>query len=237
MDNGNSSKRTEVFSKAFVFMGMMFTTCLIVSNLIAGKMWALTDNITLPASVILFPIAYILSDIVTELYGFQKTKVIIWTGFFCNLVAVIAYVFTIDMPYPSFWIGQDAFGVVLGLTPRMLLASFTAYLFGEFSNSMVLSRLKVLMNGRKLWVRILVATIVGEAFDSVIFILICYAGTQPAGQLGKMILFQYLFKVLFEVLFIPLMYIVIDRLKKSEGIDTYDYGKDYSIFRRTESDR
>ncbi len=142
------NEEKKLYTGLFLMMGMLFATCIIVSNLIAGKVWALTDNIVMPASVILFPITYILADVFTEVYGFGKAKIVIWTGFACNLVAVIAYVITVDMDYPKYWLGQDAFSIVLGLTPRMLLASFIGYLFGEFSNSVILSKLKIAMKGK-----------------------------------------------------------------------------------------
>ena len=209
---------------------MLFATCLIVSNLIVGKMWSLAGTVTIPASVIIFPITYILSDVFTEVYGFRKTRTLIWLGFACNVVAVMAYVITVDLPHPAYWIDQDAYVVVLGKAPRILAASFVAYLIGEFSNSIIMSRLKIATKGEKLWMRIIGSTMIGEACDSAIFISIAFAGTLPAGQLLTTILYQYLFKVGFEVVFIPLTYKVIAVLKKKEDLDTYDYDVKYNIF-------
>ncbi len=225
------TENREQYTRYYVIMAMIFITCLLVSNLIAGKIWSVTDKITLPAAVILFPITYILSDVFTEVYGFRKAKTIIWSGFVCNLIAVVAYMITILLPYPVFWINQEAYAIVLGLTPRVLVASFIGYLFGEFTNSFVMSRLKVITEGKKLWIRTIGSTVVGEGFDSVIFITIAFAGTMPGSQIASMILFQYLFKVLFEAVLTPVTYKVIALLKKREGIDKYDYEKDYRIFR------
>jgi len=226
-----NTESREQYTRYYVIMAMVFITCLIVSNLIAGKVWSVTDKITVPAAVILFPVTYILSDVFTEVYGFRKAKTIIWTGFACNLVAVLAYVITVLLPYPSFWMNQEDYAIVLGLTPRVLAASYVGYLFGEFSNSFIMSKLKVITEGKRLWVRTIGSTVVGEGFDSVIFITIAFAGTMPAAQIASMILFQYLFKVLFEVILTPVTYQVIAQLKKREGIDKYDYEKDYRIFR------
>ena len=143
-------------------IGIVFVTCLLLSNLIAGKMWAVTENITLPAAVILFPVTYILGDVFTEVYGFEKARRIIWLGFGCSFFAVLIYLITIALPHPGFWEGQESFATVLDTTPHVALASFAGYLCGEFSNSMILSRIKVAMKGkhfgserfcRRSWVR------------------------------------------------------------------------------------
>ena len=149
-------------SKFFMIIGIIYVTCLLLSNLIAGKMWAVTSNVTLPAAVILFPITYIFGDIFTEVYGFKKARTIIWLGFICSFFAVLIYLITIALPHPSFWENQDAYVIVLGTTPRVAIASFVGYLFGEFSNSIVLSKLKVLTKGRNLWVRTILSTVVGH---------------------------------------------------------------------------
>ena len=216
-------------SKLFMIIGIIYVTCLLLSNLIAGKMWAVTSNVTLPAAVILFPITYIFGDIFTEVYGFKKARTIIWLGFICSFFAVLIYLITIALPHTSFWENQDAYVLVLGTTPRVAIASFVGYLFGEFSNSIVLSKLKVLTKGRNLWVRTILSTVVGEGFDSIIFITISFLGTMETSVVLQMILFQYLFKVCYEVLFTPLTYLIVGFVKKKEEIDTYDYDVKYNV--------
>ncbi|SCW49428.1 hypothetical protein SAMN02910456_01417 [Ruminococcaceae bacterium YRB3002] len=218
-------------SSLFMCIGVLYVTCLLLSNITAGKMWAVTADITLPAAVVLFPVTYILGDVFTEVYGFKKARNIIWLGFICSFFAVMIYLLTIWLPHPGYWEGQDAYALVMGTTPRVALASFAGYLFGEFSNSIILSRLKVMTNGKHLWVRTILSTIVGEGFDSVIFILISFWGTMENSVVLRMILFQYLFKVLYEVIFTPLTYFVVGRVKKAEGIDTYDRGEKYNIIK------
>ena len=221
-------EKKNTVSRLFMIFAILYVTCLLLSNLIAGKMWAVTGAITLPAAVILFPVTYIFGDIFTEVYGFRKARTVIWLGFGCSFFAVAVYLVTIALPHPSFWTGQDAYAAVLGTTPRVAAASFIGYLFGEFSNSVILSRLKVFTQGKRLWVRTILSTVVGEGLDSVIFITISFWGTMDAGTLLQMILFQYLFKVAYEILFTPVTYGIVKWLKKKEGIDTYDYDVKYS---------
>ncbi len=216
-------------SRLFMTLTVLYTVCLLLSNLIAGKMWAVTESITLPAAVILFPVTYILGDVFTEIYGFKNARTVIWIGFFCSFFAVAVYLLTIALPHPGFFENQDAYAAVLGTTPRVAVASFVGYLFGEFSNSMILSKLKVATKGEKLYVRTILSTIVGEGFDSVIFITISFLGTMDNGTLLRMILFQYLFKVLYEIVFTPLTYVAVGWIKRREEVDAYDYNIKYNI--------
>lgn len=221
--------RTKPVSRLFLIITVIYVTCLLLSNLIAGKMWAVSAGITLPAAVILFPATYIFGDIFTEVYGFRQARTAIWLGFACSFFAVAVYLIAIALPHPGFWQNQEAYATVLGTTPRVAAASFAGYLFGEFSNSMILSRLKVVTEGRHLWVRTILSTLVGEGFDSVIFVMISFWGTMDSGTVLGMILFQYLFKVGYEVVCTPLTYLAVRWLKKKEGVDTYDYDIKYNI--------
>ena len=224
-------KNEKTTSRLFMYIGIVFVTCLLLSNLVAGKMWAVTDSITLPGAVILFPVTYIIGDVLTEVYGFRNARSVIWMGFACSFFAVMVYILTLALPHPGFWENQAAFETVLGTTPRVAFASFAGYLFGEFSNSIILSRLKVLTKGKNLWVRTIVSTLVGEGFDSVLFILISFWGTMENSVVLQMILFQYLFKVGYEVLFTPVTYAVVKWVKKKEGIDTYDFDIRYNLIK------
>lgn len=210
-------------------IGIVFVTCLLLSNLVAGKMWAVTENVTLPAAVILFPLTYIIGDVFTEVYGFKKARTVIWLGFACSFFAVLIYLITIALPHPDYWENQEAYATVMGTTPRVAIASFAGYLFGEFSNSIILSRMKVATKGKNLWMRTIFSTIVGEGLDSVIFIMISFWGTMDNAVVGQMILFQYLFKVGYEILFTPVTYLVVKKIKKAEGIDVYDEGIKYNL--------
>ena len=226
-DKKNLARLT--LSAPFLVICVLYVTLLILSNLIAGKMWAPLPGVTLPAAVMLFPVTYIFGDIFTEVYGFARARLVIWLGFTMCFLAVVVYMVTIALPYPDFWTNQEAFAAVLGTTPRVFAASLIGYLFGEFSNSMILSKLKVRTGGRHLWMRTIGSTVVGEAFDSVIFITVSFAGTMPGAALLQMICYQYLFKVVFEVVLTPVTYAVIGRLKQIEGVDHFDTDVSYRV--------
>ena len=223
-----NQKETPI-SYRFVFITALYVTCLLLSNLVAGKMWGISESITLPAAVILFPVTYILGDVFTEVYGFKRARIVIWIGFFCSFFAVLVYLLTIALPAPAFFENQEAYAIVLGTTPRVAIASFLGYLFGEFSNAVILSRLKVITKGKKLWLRTILSTMVGQGLDSVIFITISFMGIISIGHIVTMILYQYLFKLIFEVVFTPLTYLIAGKLKKAEGVDVYDTDEKYRL--------
>ncbi|MFN8460998.1 MAG: queuosine precursor transporter [Anaerolineales bacterium] len=218
------------------FVTAVFVTTLIVSNIIAVKLVNLF-GLFVPAAVILFPVAYIFGDVLTEVYGYARARRVIWTGFFCNLIAVIAIWISGQLPTAPFWglIGfatpedaQQAYQAVLGLTPRLLAASFAGYLVGEFLNSLVLAKLKVRTAGRFLWLRTILSTLIGEGADSAIFLTIAFSGIIPASGLAQAILSQWSVKVIYETLATPLTYIVVNALKKAEGEDYFDSKTDFN---------
>lgn len=208
-------------SKFYQLISALFVTCLIVSNIIAVKI-GMFGKYYLPVAVILFPITYIIGDVLTEVYGYAAARRAIWIGFFCNLVAVIAIWISIKIPAAPFFANNQAFADILGFAPRLLMASFIAYLIGQFANSVVLAKMKIKTNGKYLWMRTIGSTIVGEGLDSLIFITIAFTGIMPAGVIGGLIITQWIFKTLFEVIATPITYVVVGYLKKSEQIDTYD---------------
>lgn len=209
------------YSGLFIVITAIFITCLITANIIAVKLVSIF-NLVLPAAVIIFPISYIFGDVLTEVYGYARARMVIWLGFLCNLVTVLAIWIGGLLPPAVFWEGQDAYQQILGYTPRLLLASFIAYLVGEFANSFVLAKLKVATKGRWLWARTISSTIVGQALDSLLFISIAFIGNIPAAGLISAIITQWLFKSAYETIITPLTYIVVNYLKKREQIDIYD---------------
>lgn len=217
-------------SRYLVLVAALFVAALIVSNIIAVKLVVL-GSLILPAAVILFPITYIIGDVLTEVYGYGRARQVIWIGFLCNLLAVLAIWVAGLLPPAQFWNAgvystpgeaSRAYHAILGFTPRLLVASFAAYLVGEFLNSVVLARLKVKTAGRYLWVRTIGSTIVGQGADSAIFITIAFAGILPGGALLGAVVSQWLVKVAYEILATPLTYLVVNRLKRAEGIDHFD---------------
>jgi len=220
----------------FTFITAVFATLLVISNIIAVKLVSIAGLI-LPAAVILFPISYIFGDILTEVYGYGNARKVIWTGFFCNLVAVIAIWLGGLLPAAPIWTAGvfdnptgagQAYAAILGFTPRLLAASFIAYLTGEFLNSFVLAKLKIRTKGRFLWIRTIGSTIVGEGADSAIFITAAFLGILPGNALLTTILSQWLFKVVYETAATPLTYIVVNFLKKKEDEDYYDRGTNFN---------
>jgi len=220
----------------FPFVSAVFVTTLIISNIIAVKVVHIA-GLFVPAAAILFPVAYIFGDILTEVYGYGRARQVIWTGFLCNFLAVVAIWIGGQLPAAPFWSAgvfkdpqsaQQAYQAILGFTPRLLAASFIAYLIGEFLNSFVLAKLKVKTEGRFLWLRTISSTIVGEGADSLVFISIAFWGIFSPAAIGSAILSQWLFKVTYETLATPLTYLVVYALKRAENEDYYDRDTDFN---------
>jgi uncharacterized integral membrane protein (TIGR00697 family) len=214
-------------SHRFVIITAIFITCLITANIIAVKVISL-GSVFLPAAIIIFPISYIFGDILTEVYGYKWARRVIWLGFACNLIFVIFAWLGQLLPPASFWGGQEAYKSILGYAPRLLVASFIGYLAGEFANSFVLARMKILTRGRWLWTRTIGSTIVGEGLDTSIFITLAYIGT--TSFVPVMILYHWLAKTLIEAVFTPFTYAVVNYLKKKEKVDTYDRKTNFNPF-------
>ena len=210
------------YSAWFVLVVAIFITCLVTANITAVKLVSVFGLI-LPAAIIIFPMSYIFGDILTEVYGYRQARRVIWLGFFCNLIVVVAIWIGQVLPAASFWDGQAAYERILGYTPRLLLASFLAYLVGEFANSFVLAKMKIATKGRWLWTRTIGSTLVGEGLDSLIFMTLAFAGTLPPTALASAVITQWLVKSGYEAAVTPVTYIVVKFLKQREGMDVYDY--------------
>lgn len=204
------------YTQRFIVLCVMFCTALVVSNIIAGKLWAAPFGLTLTAGSVLFPIVYIIGDVMPEVYGLQSTRRVIWLGFGANLFAVLFFTICLALPAPSFWQNQTAFETVLGFTPRLLIASLLAYLVGTNANAWVMVRMRELTNSHWLWTRTIGSTIIGEGLDSTVFMLIAFLGVVPTAALPSLIVSQWLFKTTYEVLATPITYVVIGWLKRSE---------------------
>ena len=214
-------------SHRFVIIATIFVTCLLTANIVGVKVVSLGLFI-LPAAVVIFPLSYIFGDVLTEVYGYRQARRVIWLGFFCNLVFVIfAWVGQILPPAPL-WEGQEAYESILGYTPRLLVASFCGYLAGEFANSFILAKMKILTQGRWLWSRTIGSTIVGQGLDTLIFVTGAYFGTPFFVPI--MILYHWLAKTGIEAIATPFTYAVVNFLKRKEAIDTYDYKTKFNPF-------
>jgi uncharacterized integral membrane protein (TIGR00697 family) len=218
------------FSGRFVIIAGVFVTCLIVANIISVKILALPFGLFVPAGVVIFPLSYLFGDVLTEVYGYGAARRVIWLGFGCNLIAVIAIAIAGALPAAPFWPNQPAYSAILGFTPVLLLASFCAYIVGEFLNSFVLAKLKIATKGRWLWTRTIGSTLVGEGADTLIFITIAFGltGIFTPNEMLTAILVQWAFKVLYEVVATPLTYAIVAYLKRAEGLDVYDVGTNFS---------
>lgn len=214
-------------SHRLVIITALFITCLITANVIAVKIISL-GPIILPAAIFIFPLSYIFGDVLTEVYGYRQARKVIWLGFICNLIFVIfAWVGQILPPAP-FWKGQEAYKSILGYAPRLLVASFFGYLAGEFANSFVLAKMKILTCGRWLWSRTIGSTIVGQGLDTTIFITLAFVGT--TSFVPVIILYHWLAKTIIEALATPLTYAVVNSVKRKEAIDTFDYQTNFNPF-------
>jgi hypothetical protein len=219
----------EGYSKWFLFVVAIFITSLLAANIIAVKLIDIWGFI-MPAGVIIFPVSYIFGDVLTEVYGYRRARQVIWLGFFCNLLAVAAIWGAQLLPAASFWDGQPAYERILGYVPRLLAASFVAYLVGEFANSLVLAKMKVLTNGRFLWSRTIGSTIVGQGLDSLVFILLAFVGTIPAAGLFSAVMTQWVVKSAYETAVTPLTYVVVSFLKRKENLDVFDRDTNFNPF-------
>lgn len=201
--------------KYFDICLVVFVVCLLTANIIAVKMVSI-GPLVVPAAVVIFPISYIMGDVLTEVYGLARARRAIWLGFGANLVMVIAIVIGQWLPAASFWDAQPAYERILGYAPRLLVASFIGYLAGEFSNSYVMAWMKMFTKGRLLWTRTIASTVIGEGLDSLAFMTIAFVGTMPTAALATALTTQWLFKVVYEALATPLTYGVVAWLKQAE---------------------
>lgn len=217
----------------------VFVTSLIIANIIAVKLVSI-GPLVLPAAILIFPVSYIFGDILTEVYGYARARRVIWIGFGCNLLAVIVIWLSIELPPAPFWklgpldspqTSQQAYQAVFGFTPRILAASFIAYLIGEFLNSFVLAKMKIATGGRHLWLRTIGSTVVGQLADSGVFIFLAFSGIIPSAALGKLVIAQWLTKSAYEALITPLTYGVVNYLKRVERQDHYDRETNFNPLR------
>jgi uncharacterized integral membrane protein (TIGR00697 family) len=205
-----------------------FVTVLLSANVIGAAKVAEIGGFTFGAGVLFFPISYLFGDVLTEVYGYKASRKVIWTGL-ATLILMSLNIWLIGiLPAESSWALQGAYDSLLAVVPRIALASILGYFAGEYSNSVVLSRLKVVMKGRRLWIRTIGSTLVGEFLDTVIFVIAAFAGLYPAHVLIAMLFSNYLFKCAIEAAFTPITYRVVAFIKKREELDAYDYGERYN---------
>ena len=204
-----------------MMLGILFCTCLIVSNLMAAKIFVVGE-ITLSAAVLLFPVSYILNDCIAEVWGYRKARLIIWTGFAINFLVMAVFQLAVLLPPSPHWEGAPHFDYVFGLAPRLAAASFMAFLAGSLVNAYVMSRMKLATQGRHFSLRAVVSTLLGEGVDSLIFFPCAYLGLLPWKEMLVVMAGEVLLKVLYEIAVLPLTRRVVQYVKRVEGVDVFD---------------
>jgi len=216
-------------SRYFDIILGLFVAVLLISNIASSKILIL-GPFTFDGGTILFPISYIFGDILTEVYGYAKSRRVIWTGFAASLLMSLVFLVVGKLPSAPEWQFQDAYDRILGITPRIVLASLIAYFAGEFSNSFTLAKMKIATSGRWLWSRTIGSTLIGQAVDTSFFILIAFYGTYSSSLLWAIFISNYIFKVAFEIIFTPLTYGAVGFLKRKEGLEVFDRNTNFNPF-------
>jgi uncharacterized integral membrane protein (TIGR00697 family) len=208
----------------------LFVAVLLISNVASSKILRL-GPFTFDGGTILFPISYIFGDILTEVYGYRRSRRVIWAGFACAGLMAGVFALVGALPPAEGWENQEAYLAILGTTPRIVAGSLVAYFAGEFSNSYTLAKMKVLTGGRWLWTRTIGSTLVGEGVDTALFVTIAFAGTLPWPLFWSIIASNYVFKCGLEAAMTPVTYQVTNYLKRSENEDVYDTDTDFNPFK------
>ncbi len=214
-------------SVAFMAAGLLFTVCLIVANIIEQKLIRI-GPIEATAGLLIFPVSYIVNDLIAEVWGYRKARLIIWYGFAMNFLAVIIFRLSTWVPGSENFTHGDAFDLVLGNTLRITLASFAAFLVGSFLNAYVMSKMKILQRGRGFSIRAVVSTIIGEGADSIVFFTLAFYAIIPTKDMLVLVATQTAMKTAYEIIILPLTNVIVKRVKKIEGVDVYDEDISYN---------
>ncbi|OGG48492.1 transporter [Candidatus Kaiserbacteria bacterium RIFCSPLOWO2_12_FULL_52_8] len=216
-------------SKYILYISILFVAVLMIANTVAVKIVQI-GPFSIAGGILVFPVSYIFGDILTEVYGYKASRKIIWSGLAALVLMSLVYWLVQVMPAAPFWQNQNAYDLILGAVPRIVLGSIIGYFAGEFSNSYVLSRMKIWTNGKHLWMRTIGSTVVGEGVDTVLFTFIAFYGVFPLAALLTVLVSGYLLKVAYEIVVTPITYLIVNWLKRAEGMDIYDRGIDYNPF-------
>lgn len=216
-------------SIAFMLCGMLFTVCLIVANIVEQKLIQI-GPIEATAGLLIFPISYIVNDVIAEVWGYKKASLIIWMGFLMNFLTVVVFRLSIWVPGSENFTHQEAFSLVLGNTQRITIASFIAFLCGSFLNAFVMSKMKVLQKGKGFSIRAILSTIAGEGADSIIFFSIAFAGQLSFQDIINLVITQTFMKTIYEVIMLPVTDKTVRWVKKKDETDTFDNDINYNPF-------
>ena len=221
-----TKKRVSVL---FMLFSMLFCVCLITANVLETKQMAF-GPISITGGLIVFPVSYIINDCVCEVWGYRKTRLLIWLGFCMNVLFVMFGALCDAIPGASYWDNEAGFHAIFGLAPRIAAASFVAFVVGSFANAYVMSRMKVSSQGKNFSLRAIMSTIFGETADSLIFFPLALGGVVPTEELPVLILSQIVLKTLYEIIVLPITIQVVKYTKRHEGLDEYDKDINYNIF-------
>lgn len=210
-----------------MMLGILFNVCLLTSNLLETKVVQIF-GLTTTAGLIVFPISYIINDCIAEVWGYKKSRLIIWSGFASNFLLIAFAQIALFLPNAPFWEGEESFNFIFGLAPRIALASLIAFLAGSFINAYVMSKMKLASQGKNFSARAILSTLAGESIDSILFFPIAFAGLVPFNELLIMIATQAVLKSLYEVIILPFTIRVVKYIKKIEGCDVYDQNISYN---------
>jgi uncharacterized integral membrane protein (TIGR00697 family) len=216
--------------KYYDFIMASFVTVLLCSNLIGASKVCKIGSFSFGAGILFFPLSYIFGDILTEVYGYSRSRRVVWAGFTAQIFASFMAYVVLSMPPAPDWPNQKALETVFGATYRIVIASLTAFFIGEFTNSYVLAKLKIFTNGKFLWVRTIGSTIAGEGVDSLIFYPIAFYGIWKTDLVLQVMINNFILKVLWEALMTPVTYLIVGFLKRAEHEDYYDYNTKFNPF-------
>ena len=216
-------------SVLFMLFSMLFCVCLITANVLETKQMAF-GPISITGGLIVFPVSYIINDCVCEVWGYRKTRLLIWLGFSMNFLFVMFGALCDAIPGAPYWDNEAGFHAIFGLAPRIAAASFVAFVVGSFANAYVMSRMKVSSQGKNFSLRAIMSTIFGETADSLIFFPLALGGVVPTEELPVLILSQIVLKTLYEIIVLPITIQVVKYTKRHEGLDEYDKDINYNIF-------
>lgn len=208
----------------------VFVVALLISNLVAAKIVAF-GSYRVSGALLLFPITYIFGDIFTEVYGYSASRRAIWVGFFSSMLLTGLGLIIVVMPAAPEWHDQAAYETIFKVAPRMITASLIAFWCGDFVNSYVMAKMKLLTRGRFLWTRTIGSTVAGQAVDTIVVMVLGFAGRTHWALIAKLIYSSYLFKVLYETIATPITYVIVNKLKQVEGVDVYDTATNFNPFK------
>ena len=215
----------------FDFFIAAFVAILLLSNLIGAAKLSTVGGFTFGAGILFFPLGYVLGDVLTEVYGYARARRCVWAGFGAMLLMALMSWVVVKLPPAEGWPDQKAYEAVFGNTWRIVFASLAAFWAGELTNSFVLAKMKVLTQGKHLWMRTIGSTIVGQGVDSLLFYPLAFVGIWSNAQVLTVMVTNWLMKVTWEALLTPLTYVAVNSLKRAEGLDVYDEGTNFTPFR------